>query len=113
MCIEKGSKAFARAFLHLSWLNKDTVNVKLENLRELGFTEEDVGILVKRSPQLLGISKDKLWQILKFLDEEWKLPRNAIMSFPAVLTYSIEKKLKPRLNALRDFMMMNNLYTKL
>lgn len=107
MGIEKGSKAFARAFLRLSMLNKDTVKVKLENLRELGFTEEEVGILVKRFPQLLGSSKDKVRQNVKFLVEEWKLPRNAILGCPAALQYSIEKRLKPRLNALRALMAMN------
>jgi len=107
MGIEKGSKAFARSFLQLSMLTRDTLKVKLENLRELGFTEEEVGILVKRLPRLLGPSKDKLRQNLKFLVEEWKLPRKAILGNPAALLYSIEKRLKPRLNALRTLMMMN------
>jgi mTERF domain-containing protein len=107
MVIEKGSKAFARSFLQLSILTRDTLKVKLENLRELGFTEEEVGILVKRFPRLLGSSKDKLRQNLKFLVEEWKLPRKAILGNPAALFYSIEKRLKPRLNALRTLMMMN------
>jgi len=107
MGIEKGSKAFARAYLRLSMLNRDTVQLKLKNLRELGFTEEEVGILVKRFPQLLGSSEDKLRQNLKFLVEEWKLPRNFILSLPAVLCYSIEKRLKPRLTALRALMIMD------
>jgi hypothetical protein len=80
MGIEKGSKAFARCFSSLSRLNRDTVKRKLENLRELGFTEEEVGIIVKRMPMLLGLSEDKLRQNLKFLVEEWKLPRNVFAS---------------------------------
>jgi mTERF domain-containing protein len=107
MGIEKGSKAFARCFVVLSVMNRDTVKRKLENLRELGFTEEEVGILVKRMPTLLWSSEDKLRQNLKFLVEEWKLPRNVLLSYPMALKMSTEKRLKPRLIALRDLRMKN------
>ena len=56
--------AFARVLLRLSVQNRDTVKRKLENLRELGFTEEEVGILFKRFPSLLGLSEDTLRQNL-------------------------------------------------
>ena len=107
MGIEKGSKAFARAFLQLSKLNRDTVKLKLEKMRDLGFTEEEVRNLVKRLPDILGFSEDTLRRKLKFLVEEWKLPLNSILSCPVVLHFSIEKRLKPRLNALRALIMMN------
>jgi len=107
MGLEKGSKAFARCFSQLSMLKRDTVKRKLENLRELGFTEEEVGILVKRMPKLLGLSEDRLRQNLKFLVEEWKLPRNVILTYPMTLGLSMEKRLKPRLIALRVLMMKN------
>lgn len=105
--IERGSKAFARAFLQFSTLNRDTVKRKFEILRELGFTEEEVRILVKKFPKLLGMSKERLRQNFKFLVEEWKLPRNVILTHPVALGYSTEKRLKPRLNALRASMMEN------
>jgi len=107
MGIEKGSKAFARCFSSLCRLNRDTVKRKLENLRELGFTEEEVGIIVKKMPMLLGFTEDNLRQKFKFLVEEWKLPRNVLSNQPATLCYSIEKRLKPRLIALRALMMLN------
>jgi len=107
MGIEKGSKAFARCFIVLSMKKRDTVQRKLENFRELGFTDEEVGIIVKKMPVLLGLTEDKLRQKFKFLVEEWKLPRNVLASQPATLCYSIEKRLKPRLIALRALMMMN------
>jgi len=107
MGIEKGSKAFARCFIALSMMKKDTVQRKLENLRELGFTDEEVGIIVKKMPVLLGLTEDNLRQKFKFLVEEWKLPRNVLASQPTTLCYSIEKRLRPRLIALRALMMMN------
>jgi len=107
--IEKGSKAFARAFIRLGMLNRDTVRRKLEDLRELGFREEEVRSLIKKFPEVLGISENKLRQNFKFLVEEWKLPRNVILSHPAALHYSIEKRLKPRLNAFRALMMNKSL----
>ena len=108
MGIEKGSKAFARTFLELSMLNSDTVKRKLEILRDLGFTEEEVGVLVKRMPLLLGMSEEKLRQTFKFLVEEWNLPRSAILIYPAVLCLSMEKRLKPRLDAVKHLMMKKN-----
>ena len=47
----------------------DIVKMKLKILRELGFTKDDVGILVKRWPELLGSFEDKLLHYLKFLVE--------------------------------------------
>jgi hypothetical protein len=107
MGIEKGSKAFARCFTALSVMNRDTAQRKLENLRELGFTDEEVGIIVKRMPTLLRLSEDKLRQNLKFLVEEWKVPRNVLLTYPMALCMSMEKRLKPRLIALRASMMKN------
>lgn len=107
MGIKKGSKAFAHTFLQLSKLNRDTIKVKFGNLRELGFTQEEVGIHIKRFPQVLGSSKDKLRKNLKSPVEEWKLPRNVILGNLVALHFSMEKRLKLRLNALRTFMIMN------
>jgi mTERF domain-containing protein len=107
MGIEKGSRAFARCFCRLSRMNRDTVKRRLENLRELGFTEEEVRIIVKRMPGLLGLSEDKVRQNLKFLVEEWKVPRNVLLTYPMALCMSMEKRLKPRLIALRASMMKN------
>jgi hypothetical protein len=39
-------------------LNRETVKRKLETLRELGFTEEEVGIIGKKMPMLLGLTED-------------------------------------------------------
>lgn len=108
MGVEKGSKAFARTFLQLSMLNRDTVKRKLEILRDLGFTEEEVGVLVKKMPTLLGTSEEKLRQTFKFLVEEWNLPRSAILIYPAVLCLSMENRLKPRLDAVKHLMTKNN-----
>lgn len=41
-------------------LNRDTVRRKLENLRELGFREEEVRSLIKKFPEVLGRSENKL-----------------------------------------------------
>lgn len=67
--IKKWSKAFACSFLRSIMLNRDTVKLKLKILRELGFTEDEVGILAKRWPELLGSSEGKFLQNLKFLVE--------------------------------------------
>jgi len=107
MGIEKGSKAFARCFIALSMKKRDTVQRKLENFRELGFTDEEVGIIVKKMPVLLGLTEDNLRQKFKFLVEEWKVPRNVLLTYPMALGMSMEKRLKPRLIALRALMMKN------
>ena len=68
--IKKWSKAFACSFIRSIMLTRYTVKLKLKILRELGFTKDDVGILVKRWLELLWLSKDKILHNLKFLVEE-------------------------------------------
>jgi hypothetical protein len=46
LAIEKGSKAFVRVFVLSSTLNRDSVQLKLENVRELGFKGEKGRIIV-------------------------------------------------------------------
>lgn len=106
--MRKGPRRLLVVLLCLSRMNRYTIKRKLENLKELGFTDEKARILVKRFPTLLGLSEDKLQQNPKFLLEEWKLPRNAILRDPTALGYSTEKRLRPRLNALRALTMKNN-----
>ena len=65
--IKKCSKAFACSFLRSIMQTHDIVKLKLKILRELGFTEDDVRILVKRWPEFLWSSKDKIMHNLKFL----------------------------------------------
>jgi len=77
-------------------------------LRDLGFTEEEVGIILKRFPGFLGLSDDKLRLNFKFLVEEWMLPRNAILTYPMALSFSTEKRLRPRLQSLKALMMKKN-----
>jgi hypothetical protein len=100
MGIEKGSKVLARVLLRFSEL-------KRENLRELGFTEEEVGILVRKFPSLMGLSKDRLRQNLMFLVEEWKLTWNDILIYPLALGFCREKRPNLRFISLKALMLKN------
>lgn len=107
MGIDKRSKAFAHIFLQLCTLKRDIGKPKLENLRELRFSEEEIRILVKKFPSFMCLFEERLQQNFKFLVEEWKLPRNVVLVHPVALSYSVEKRLKPRLQSLRALKMKN------
>lgn len=76
-----------------------SVQLKLENLRELRFIGEEVGIIVQRLPEFLGRPTINCARVSNFL---WK---NG--SFLAIdSSGDFEKRLKPSLSALKTLMMM-------
>jgi len=67
LAIEKGCKAFVRVFVLSSTLNRDSVPLKLENVRELGFKGEKGRIIVQRSLELLGCPRINYGRVSNFL----------------------------------------------
>eukprot|EP01018_Ginkgo_biloba_P036348 Gb_12979 [translate_table: standard] len=102
--IERGSKMFVHALVMLERMNKETVKRKFENLTQLGFSEEEVLMLVRRMPHILEASEEKLRGNMKFLVDEWNVPHDTLAKTPALLLYSVEKRLKPRLEVLVSVM---------
>lgn len=89
------SPMFVYAFI-VSSLNKRTVDAKLNNLKCLGFSAEEISALVSKLPLVLRISTEMMRCKVEFLLKEVGCDKLHLVSTPYLLTLSLEKRLIPR-----------------
>lgn len=78
-----------------------TLKPKIEFLKSLGFSDEEVESMVIRSPGLLTFSvENNLVPKFKFFVEEMNGDLEEIKKFPQYFSFSLEKKIKPRYRVL-------------
>ena len=94
-----------KGFPPLAWLRKEDLERKLEFLEtELGYDKEDMRGMILRMPQVLGLSLEKnLKPSLEYLREEIGEAslRESCKEFPSVLVYSLEGRVRPRVEELK------------
>ncbi|ESQ29223.1 hypothetical protein EUTSA_v10023472mg [Eutrema salsugineum] len=76
----------------------------IETLLGLGFTRDEFVMMCKRFPQLLGCSSETLLKKTEFVVKKMNWPLKAVASTPAVLGYSMEKRIVPRCNVIKALM---------
>ncbi|XP_037449635.1 transcription termination factor MTERF8, chloroplastic-like [Triticum dicoccoides] len=95
--VPRGSGMFRQALHVVSYFSEDKIAAKVDYLkRTLGWSDADVGIAVSKAPFLLGKSRDMLKRRSEFLISEVGLQPAYIAHRPALLTYSLEGRLRPR-----------------
>ncbi|KAL1226109.1 Transcription termination factor MTERF15 [Cardamine amara subsp. amara] len=81
---------------------------KIENSIEtfigLGFTRDEFAIIVKRYPICIGLSAESVKKKTEFLVKKMNWPLKNVVSTPAVLGLSMEKRIVPRCNVIRELM---------
>lgn len=70
----------------------------------LGFSKDEVAVIVKRLPHCISYSAEMVKRKTEFLVEEMKWPLKAVVSYPAVLGMSMEKRLVPRCDVIKALM---------
>ncbi|KAF7130882.1 hypothetical protein RHSIM_Rhsim10G0153000 [Rhododendron simsii] len=85
-------------------ISGETFSRKIELFRNFGFSEEECMDMVRRTPALLMVSEGKLKLGIDFFLKEVKLGRNALVSYPICLMFSMEKRIVPRYRVLRVIM---------
>lgn len=65
-------------------------------LRSLGFSKSEVGEMVASCPQLLGLSIKLMKPNSDFLVKEMKRDIRELLKYPEYLTYSLEGRIRPR-----------------
>ncbi|CAH8353472.1 unnamed protein product [Eruca vesicaria subsp. sativa] len=85
----------------------------IETLLGLGFSKADLTMILKRLPQCIGLSPESVKEKTVFLVKEMNWPLEAVVSTPAVLGYSLEKRTVPRCNVLKALMSKGLLGNKL
>ncbi|CAF2040132.1 unnamed protein product, partial [Brassica napus] len=76
----------------------------VETFLELGFSRDEFVMIVKRYPQCLGLSVETVKKKTEFLVNGMNWPLKAVVSNPAVLGYSLEKRMAPRCNVIKALM---------
>ncbi|KAH0909364.1 hypothetical protein HID58_032685, partial [Brassica napus] len=84
--------------------SEEKMEKAIDTLLCLGFSKGDLTVILKRFPQFIGLSAESLKEKTEFLVKEMNWPLKAVVSTPAVLGYSLEKRTVPRCNVIKALM---------
>jgi mTERF domain-containing protein, mitochondrial len=97
---ELGIRCSSRMFLYalslVSNLSQQTIDARLNNLKSLGFSQEEVATIVSKVPFVLRVQDEMMGRKVKFLLHEVGCDRSNVVNLPVLLTLSLEKRLIPR-----------------
>ncbi|TVU11998.1 hypothetical protein EJB05_45613, partial [Eragrostis curvula] len=94
--INRGSRMFRRALAVLALMSREDVSMKMGLLQKIGFSQDDALIIVRKAPLLLRLSDEKIRRAMHFLTKDVGLEAPYIAQRPALLGYSLERRLLPR-----------------
>jgi mTERF domain-containing protein len=92
---------FRRALAALSFMSKNVLDGKVQLLRKLGFSQDDILMIAKKAPPVLAKSEVKIQQALEFLMKNIGLQAPYIAQRPVLIMYSVKKRLMPRQSLLK------------
>ena len=91
------SRMFRHALHAVAFLSEEKIAAKVEFLKKtFRWSEAEVAIAVAKLPVVLRNSQERLLRMSEFLMSEVGLEPEYIAHRPAMLTYSLEARLKPR-----------------
>ncbi|KAL6861289.1 hypothetical protein ACP4OV_016989 [Aristida adscensionis] len=95
--VPRGTGMFRHALLAVAFLSEEKIAAKLEFLRKtFHWSDAEAGIAVSKLPLVLKQSKERLRRMSEFLITQVGLEPEYIAHRPALLTYSLERRLMPR-----------------
>ncbi|CAL5332823.1 unnamed protein product [Camellia sinensis] len=110
--IDRSSKTFLHAIRAISSMTVENWQLKLEVFRGLGFSENDIVSVFRRAPQVFAVSVRKIKAGTQVLLGTRNLDISFIINHPNLLIFSVEKRLKPRLQVLKILESKNLLLKK-
>ncbi|OVA02267.1 Mitochodrial transcription termination factor-related [Macleaya cordata] len=90
------SPMFAHAVRVIAGMSKSSWERKLMVYREFGWSDNDILSAFKKQPYCMLISEEKLRRRVEFFLEKVKLKPSEILYHPAILRFSLEKRIVPR-----------------
>ncbi|XP_065870776.1 transcription termination factor MTERF15, mitochondrial-like [Euphorbia lathyris] len=99
---------FVFAIIALTGLSKSKRDEKVAIYKRWGWSDEDIITAFKRLPSILSISEDKLMAVMDFYVNKLGLHYSVIVSCPALLRYSLKKRIIPR-GAVIEFLLSKGL----
>ncbi|EOA25354.1 hypothetical protein CARUB_v10018684mg [Capsella rubella] len=76
----------------------------IQTFLDLGFSRDEFRMMVKRYPHCTGYSAALVKKKFDFLVKKMNWPLEAVVLIPAVLGYSLEKRIMPRCNVIKALM---------
>ncbi|KDP41363.1 hypothetical protein JCGZ_15770 [Jatropha curcas] len=101
MGVDRKSKNFLSAIKVVSSMTKEKWEHKLKLLREIGFSEEDILSVIRKAPRALASSEVKIEQVTQLLLSYEDTNITYIACHPDLLCWSVNQRLKPRLDVLK------------
>lgn len=102
------SQMFVHALSIVATVNEITIISRVDYLKSLGLSQEEVAIVISKVPMLLKITEESLGRKMEFLMEEAGCGKIDVVHNPTLLLYSMEKRLFPR-SIVRKMLMLKGL----
>ncbi|XP_034921240.1 transcription termination factor MTERF8, chloroplastic-like [Populus alba] len=99
--LEPNNTMFVRALIVRLQMTETTWNKKIEVMKSLQWSEEEILGAFKRYPQILAMSEEKIRSAMDFYINTMELQRQIIIACPIFLGYSIDKRIRPRYNVIK------------
>ncbi|TVU12000.1 hypothetical protein EJB05_45615, partial [Eragrostis curvula] len=112
--IKLGSRMFRHAFALVAFMRKEDCASKIGLLQKIGFSQDDVSVILRKAPLVLRLSEERIRQAMHFLTRDAGLDAPYIAQRPALFMYSLERRLLPRyflLKVLREKGLLNFEYS--
>jgi len=110
---KKGSRGFSHAICMMFGLGKEHIDRRLLYLRSFGFSETQSSEISKRNPNILAMSEENLKRHVDFLVKSAGFTLASLLKYPAVLGYSMEKRIIPRYRVMEALKTMQVLKTEM
>ncbi|WCJ39237.1 Mitochondrial transcription termination factor family protein [Euphorbia peplus] len=98
-----GLKPNAPMFVHalkVMTMSASTWEKKIQFMKSVGWNEEEILKTFNRFPSYLGFSEMKIKKAFHFYLDTMRLEREFILARPELLSYSIDKRMRPRFDVL-------------
>ncbi|XP_078150235.1 transcription termination factor MTERF15, mitochondrial-like [Carex rostrata] len=106
--IARSSASFCDALIAVSSMSESSIDAKVNNLRNIGFSQEEVALLISKYPLLLKKSEKSVVRKMEFLMKEAGCDKLHVIRNPFFLGCSLENRLIPR-NIVRKILISKGL----
>nr|BAD38193.1 mitochondrial transcription termination factor-like [Oryza sativa Japonica Group] len=94
--LDRSSRRFHRGLVAVALVSKETAARKIRLMEELGFSQDDLLVIMRKLPNFLALSEKKIRRAVEFLKRDVGLEGRYIVQRPVLLSYSLERRLLPR-----------------
>lgn len=107
MGFDLSSSYFISAVKALTLINDSAWDSRCELFRSFGFSDYEILSMFKKLPSIMCFSEKKIIQKMEFFLYKLQWPLSRLVSNPAVVNYSLEKRTIPRCSVLQVLVLRN------